>query len=62
MTDEQRDRELGMHRKITRRDFLDGVAVAVGGAAVSLGAPWLGAQEAAFSFAPEKAQIGRAHV
>ena len=55
MTDEQRDRELGMHRKITRRDFLDGVAVAVGGAAVSLGAPWLGAQEAAFSFAPEKA-------
>ncbi|HEY7826433.1 MAG TPA: NAD(P)-binding protein, partial [Candidatus Acidoferrales bacterium] len=55
MTDEQRDRELGMHRKITRRDFLDGVAVAVGGAAVSLGAPWLGAQEAASSFAPEKA-------
>ncbi len=55
MTDEQRDRELGMHRKITRRDFLDGVAVAVGGAAVSLGAPWLGAQQAASSFAPEKA-------
>ena len=33
MTD--RDRELGMGRKITRRDFLDGVALAVGGAAVA---------------------------
>jgi len=29
---EKRDRELGMGRKITRRDFLDGVALAVGGA------------------------------
>jgi hypothetical protein len=28
---EQRDQELGMGRKITRRDFLDGVALAVGG-------------------------------
>jgi spermidine dehydrogenase len=35
MTKEERDRELGMHRKITRRDFLDGVAIAVGGAAVA---------------------------
>ena len=34
MSDE-RDRELGMGRKITRRDFLDGVALAVGGAAVA---------------------------
>ena len=32
---EERDRELGMRRKITRRDFLDGVAMAVGGAAVA---------------------------
>jgi spermidine dehydrogenase len=32
---EKRDRELGMGRKITRRDFLDGVALAVGGAAVA---------------------------
>ena len=31
----ERDRELGMGRKITRRDFLDGVALAVGGAAVA---------------------------
>ena len=34
MSDE-RDWELGMGRKITRRDFLDGVALAVGGAAVT---------------------------
>ena len=33
--DELRDKELGMGRKITRRDFLDGVAMAVGGAAVA---------------------------
>src|SRR5579863_3874798 len=31
----ERDRELGMHRKITRRDFLDGAAMAIGGAAVT---------------------------
>jgi spermidine dehydrogenase len=30
---EQRDRELGMGRKITRRDFLDGVAMVIGSAA-----------------------------
>ena len=30
--DEKRDRELGMDRKITRRDFLDGAALTVGGA------------------------------
>jgi spermidine dehydrogenase len=30
----ERDRELGMGRKITRRDFLDGVAMAIGGSAV----------------------------
>jgi spermidine dehydrogenase len=29
---DDRDRELGMGRKITRRDFLDGMALAVGGA------------------------------
>jgi spermidine dehydrogenase len=32
-----RDRELGMDRPITRRDFLDGVAVAVGGAGLLAG-------------------------
>ena len=34
-----RDRELGMHRDITRRDFLNGMAVGVGRA---LASPWLG--------------------
>jgi spermidine dehydrogenase len=34
-----RDRQLGMHRNITRRDFLNGIAVAVGG---TLASPWLG--------------------
>src|ERR1700678_874496 len=29
------DRELGMHRKITRRDFLNGVALTAGGALLS---------------------------
>jgi spermidine dehydrogenase len=35
MTDEQRDRELGMGRSVTRRDFLNGVSVAAGGAMLS---------------------------
>jgi spermidine dehydrogenase len=34
-----RDRELGMHRNITRRDFLNGIALGVGG---TLASPWLG--------------------
>jgi spermidine dehydrogenase len=40
------DRELGMQRKITRRDFLDGVALAIGGAALSAAAPLLRAASA----------------
>lgn len=28
------DRDLGMHRRITRRDFINGVAIPVGGALV----------------------------
>jgi spermidine dehydrogenase len=35
MDDAARDRELGMHRRITRRDFLDGTAVAIGAAVLS---------------------------
>jgi spermidine dehydrogenase len=35
------DRELGMHQKITRRDFLDGVAVTAGASLISAAAPWL---------------------
>lgn len=38
-----RDRELGMHRSITRRDFLNGIAISAGGALASprLANPWL---------------------
>jgi spermidine dehydrogenase len=39
MTLESRDRELGMNCKITRRDFLDGAAMAVGGVALGLHIP-----------------------
>lgn len=35
MSMSQRDRELGMDRKISRRDFMNGVAMTVGGAAIS---------------------------
>ncbi len=31
----RKDRELGMDREITRRDFLDGASVAIGGAMFS---------------------------
>ena len=39
MSEKSKDRELGMERKITRRDFLDGVALAVGGAMVASAVP-----------------------
>ncbi len=39
--DGKTDRELGMGRRITRRDFLNGVSVAVGAAAFSPNLPWL---------------------
>ena len=47
---DSRDRELGMHRRITRRDFIDGVAMTAGAAVM----PWhlLAEDEAA---SPEKA-------
>jgi len=55
MSDNSRDRELGMNRKITRRDFLDGVAVAVGGSVLAASAPWMhGLGFADSTFAPEK--------
>ncbi len=38
--DENRRRRLGMDRPITRRDFLDGVALAIGGAALGIGPAW----------------------
>src|SRR3984885_3934719 len=55
MSDDSRDRELGMNRKITRRDFLDGVALAVGASVLASSAPWLhGLGSADSAFAPEK--------
>jgi spermidine dehydrogenase len=42
MSDQKRDEELGMFRNITRRDFLDGVAMAIGGAALSRAVPVYG--------------------
>jgi spermidine dehydrogenase len=54
---DKKDRELGMHCPITRRDFLNGVAIGVGGSLVGgslLGDPLLAAF-GADDFAPEKA-------
>jgi spermidine dehydrogenase len=39
MSGKSQERELGMDRKITRRDFLDGIALAVGGAVVASAVP-----------------------
>jgi spermidine dehydrogenase len=52
MSDEKRDRELGMHCPISRRDFLNGVALGIGGALA--GDPLLAAM-AADDDAPEQA-------
>ncbi len=57
MNEEKKDRELGMGRAITRRDFLNGVAIGVGGALAgdTLGAETLLAAAAMDKFAPEMA-------
>jgi spermidine dehydrogenase len=55
MTDKpnsKRDRELGMHCPITRRDFPNGVALRIGGV---LAAPHLASALDSSLFAPEKA-------
>src|SRR5580698_6527993 len=52
MGEEKKNCELGMGRAITRRDFLNGVAIGVGGA---IGAETLLAGAALDDFAPEKA-------
>src|SRR5580698_579766 len=59
MNDKDRDRELGMNREISRRDFLNGVSIAVGtsliGAKVGPNSTWLEAFGLPQSpFAPEK--------
>jgi spermidine dehydrogenase len=53
MSQGKRDRELGMHCPISRRDFLNGIALGVGGA-FAAGDPLLAAMAAADD-APEKA-------
>ncbi|MFY9529199.1 MAG: FAD/NAD(P)-binding protein [Candidatus Acidiferrales bacterium] len=56
MSDDLTERDLGMNRKITRRDFLDGIALALGGSVFTLSTPWLWAQEQPDSaFKPEEA-------
>src|SRR3974377_229799 len=47
MSNPGRDRELGMNRRITRRDFLNGVSVGVGGAMLASQAKLLAALEGA---------------
>ena len=55
VADEKSDRELGMGRRISRRDFLNGVSVAVGAAAFSPNLQWLETLGIPQSpFAPEK--------
>jgi len=57
MSDDVKVRELGMGREITRRDFLNGVAIGVGGTFVGggIGTETLLAAAALDEFAPEKA-------
>src|SRR5467141_163559 len=56
MTQGIKDKELGMGREITRRDFLNGVAIGVGGTLVGggIGTDALLAVAALDEFAPEK--------
>jgi spermidine dehydrogenase len=56
MSEEKRDLELGMSREITRRDFLNGVALGVGSTLVGsgIGSETLLAAGALDEFAPEK--------
>jgi spermidine dehydrogenase len=53
MDDEPRDRDLGMHRPISRRDFLNGAAIAVGGALAR--DPLLAAISSDQEYAPDRA-------
>jgi spermidine dehydrogenase len=55
MRQETQDRELGMHQKISRRDFLNGVSFAVGSSLLVTNPMWLEAFGVPQSpFAPEK--------
>jgi spermidine dehydrogenase len=55
MNGKGRDRELGMGREITRRDFLNGISIAVGTSLLAANSTWLEAFGVPQSpFAPEK--------
>jgi spermidine dehydrogenase len=55
MNNKRQDRTLGMGREITRRDFLNGVSIAVGASLMSANSTWLEAFGVPQSpFAPEK--------
>ncbi len=55
MSDKDQDRELGMGRAITRRDFLNGISIAVGTSLFAASPTWLEAFGVPQSpFAPEK--------
>jgi spermidine dehydrogenase len=41
MNDDSDNRDLGMNRKITRRDFLDGAAIAISGTMMASSCPWM---------------------
>jgi len=59
MTKRAKDKELGIGREITRRDFLNGVAIGIGGTLVAgkMTAETLLAAGALDQFAPEKGLI-----
>jgi len=55
VTEEKRDRQLGMDRPIRRRDFLNGMSVAVGASLVEPGSFWAGVLvDTEKPYAPEK--------
>jgi spermidine dehydrogenase len=54
MSERSRDQQLGMNRSITRRDFLNGVSVAVGVSILASNVGWMAALEDGERYAPEK--------
>ena len=54
MDQDKRDRELGMDRAITRRDFLNGASVAIGASMASRGTFWADVFAGDGVYAPEK--------
>jgi spermidine dehydrogenase len=55
MSKGEKDRELGMDRPIRRRDFLNGMSVAIGASLVEPGSFWARVLDDSGNYAPEKA-------